>query len=166
MSNLAPVIKDFVNQLVDLKKSEAILKKNRKDVVTDLKEEGFSASIMMKLIKDDPEKVQLQLEAVKLAGAVLGVPVYVEEADLSDVDVSEERKDFALEKFGELKDIDNELQDLGAEIKKVLAEVKSNGLIPKVVLLIAEFQVDDKRKKQFDEQSMVIGEYLAAYANG
>jgi len=160
-NNAVPLLRDFVSQLYDLKKEEASAKEDRKDLVEEMKAKDLPVAAMLALLKRDEEKVEGQLEAQRKAGAILGITVYTE-VDEEELAVDEAEVIFAKDRIEAIRETDADLERIKKEVKDKLAQVKKDGFVPKIVMMLVDFRLDPDKQTAFSTNSLLVEKYLEA----
>lgn len=146
-SNIGAAIKGFVERIVNLKKELNTVKLRRKSRVEALKKAQLPAAELISLKKQDAEKAQTKAEKMLDAGALLGLSVYAGETEpesAADRGYNNDVQAVIDEHLQGVLDDDDEAKGINDDIKDVLKEAKSAGLVKTLVLQCAEFVLDPK----------------------
>lgn len=168
LSNSGAMLRDKIERLVEIENEKKSLKEDRKCFVKELREQyGMPVTqlLLVRKQKDkDPKEEEAAREAMKTAGAVLGIPVYVAAADLTGFDHGFDQSvvEHAQYRVTEIRSLDQQVIDLGEEANEIYKEVKGAGFIPRVVKLIVGFKLDPDKRSDYDETSTLVTAYETA----
>lgn len=164
--NLAALLRDAVDELVQLETDRKLADESRKALFKEIKNEGVPPKMLTKLARTTPEEAEEELKKLTLCGAILGKPVYTQAAAAEDIEQAVDGWDPELvellkEKSDTALSILQEIEGYKEQIKVKYAEIKKAGLVPAVVRRVVTVKIDPEKKEKWDENQMVLDQYLS-----
>ena len=140
-NSLRVLLHDTINEIVQMREDQIRAVDTRKGLIKEMKAKKLPTAQLLKLATAGPVD-QKKVEELKLASALLGIPVAVD-AVVADVPVDADLAAFAKEK-----------------IKEKYAAAKAASLTPNIIQQIVEFKIDPTKKTKYEERSSLLDKYL------
>ena len=157
-NSLRVLLHDTINEIVQMREDQIRAVDTRKGLIKEMKAKKLPTAQLLKLATAGPVD-QKKVEELKLASALLGIPVAVD-AVVADVPVDADLAAFTKEKISVIRSIDEEIDGYKEKIKEKYAAAKAASLTPNIIQQIVEFKIDPTKKTKYEERSSLLDKYL------
>lgn len=164
--NASAVLRGFIERITYLEKERRRLREARKGKIKDLKHYNLPAAELVRLAKADPDRLDAAAGRLKAAAAILGTAAYAEKVELTAADSEFDPSviEHARTVVDEIVQLDEEVSDLGADLRQVYAEVKGAGFAAPVVQRVVVCKLDPEVLDDYRETGLLFEQYWEAAA--
>lgn len=161
--NAAGALRDYCDRYEEFLNLKETKSDQRKALYKELKSLNLPVKGIQKILADarkDQQKLSEGREELKSAGVLLGVTVHVGEVvdDGSDP-YTADTTDLAQQRVAAIKRIDDEIDEIGEEMKGLLKEAKNEGFVSKLIPAVVKARRDPDK---FHESNLIFSTYLKA----